>query len=109
MGLVRLKTNPSGPVRRRPGLQRSAPRGHGQAAPRPFPSRLIGRTGRTRRMTVTAVRPRLLVIVTLAETGGAQTFVRSLVEGLRSEYTIDVAAHGPTGALSEACLRLNVP
>ncbi len=54
-------------------------------------------------------RPRLLVIITLAETGGAQTFVRSLVEGLLGEYTIDVAAHGPDGALRDACAALGVP
>lgn len=54
-------------------------------------------------------RPRLLVIITLAETGGAQTFVRSLVEGLLGDYTIDVAAHGPAGALRDACAALGVP
>jgi len=54
-------------------------------------------------------KPRLLVIVTLAETGGAQTFVRSLIEGLRGEYSIDVAAHGPGGAVAEACADLGVP
>ena len=56
-----------------------------------------------------STRPRLLVIITLAETGGAQTFVRSLVAGLLGEYTIDVAAHGPAGALRDACAALGVP
>lgn len=54
-------------------------------------------------------RPRLLVVVTLAETGGAQTFVRSLVEGLHREYSITVAAHGPGGAVPDACAELGVP
>jgi len=54
-------------------------------------------------------RPRLLVIVTLAETGGAQTFVRLLAEGLRAEYSIEVAAHGPAGPLAEACASLGIP
>lgn len=55
------------------------------------------------------MRSRLLVIVTLAETGGAQTFVRSLVNGLRARYEVEVAAHGPGGALADACAALGVP
>ena len=39
--------------------------------------------------------PRLLVLVTLAEAGGAQTFAATLVAGLRERYEIEVAAHGP--------------
>jgi glycosyltransferase involved in cell wall biosynthesis len=54
------------------------------------------------------VRPRLLVIVTLAEAGGAQTFAAALVAGLRDRYEVEVAAHGP-GALADACARLEVP
>jgi glycosyltransferase involved in cell wall biosynthesis len=54
------------------------------------------------------VRPRLLVVVTLAEAGGAQTFASSLVAGLRDRYDVEVAAHGP-GALADACARLEVP
>ena len=53
-------------------------------------------------------KPRLLVVVTLAETGGAQSFVRSLIEGLRGDYSIDVAAHGPGGAVADACAALGV-
>ena len=53
--------------------------------------------------------PRLLVIVTLAEAGGAQTFVTALVTGLRERYAIEVAAHGPGGALADACVALGVP
>ena len=53
--------------------------------------------------------PRLLVVVTLAEAGGAQTFVTGLVTGLRERYAIEVAAHGPGGALVEACTGLGIP
>jgi glycosyltransferase involved in cell wall biosynthesis len=55
------------------------------------------------------VTPRLLVIVTLAEAGGAQTFAATLVAGLRERYTVDVAGHGPDGALADACAELRVP
>lgn len=53
--------------------------------------------------------PRLLVVVTLAEAGGAQTFAATLVAGLRDRYEIEVAAHGPGGALADACAALDVP
>ena len=39
-------------------------------------------------------RPRLLVLVTLAETGGAQTYVSSLLPALVARYHVTVAAHG---------------
>lgn len=52
--------------------------------------------------------PRLLVIVTLAEAGGAQTFAATLVAGLRERYEVEVAARGP-GALADACADLGVP
>jgi glycosyltransferase involved in cell wall biosynthesis len=39
-------------------------------------------------------RPRLLVLVTLAETGGAQTYVSSLLPALVERYDVTVAAHG---------------
>ena len=55
------------------------------------------------------MRPRLLVIVTLAEAGGAQTFAATLVAGLRRRYEIELAAHGPGGALADACAALGVP
>ena len=48
---------------------------------------------------------RLLVIVTLAEAGGAQTFAAALAAGLRDRYDVEVAAHGP-GALADACASL---
>jgi glycosyltransferase involved in cell wall biosynthesis len=53
--------------------------------------------------------PRLLVIVTLAEAGGAQTFAASLFHGLRGRWEIEVAAHGPEGALVDACRRDGIP
>ena len=46
-------------------------------------------------------RARLLVVVTLAETGGAQAYVRDLIPGLIDTFDITVAAHGP-GPLAEA-------
>jgi glycosyltransferase involved in cell wall biosynthesis len=55
------------------------------------------------------VTPRLLVVVTLAEAGGAQTFVTTLVAGLRERYAIEVAAHGPGGAVTDACAALDIP
>ena len=81
-----------------------------------FRARLSGATDapppgrRTRRVeTPRCVTPRLLVVVTLAEAGGAQTFVAALVAGLRERYAIEVAAHGPGGALVDACAALGVP
>jgi glycosyltransferase involved in cell wall biosynthesis len=55
------------------------------------------------------VTPRLLVVVTLAEAGGAQTFAATLVAGLRERYAVELAAHGPGGALVDACAALDVP
>jgi glycosyltransferase involved in cell wall biosynthesis len=55
------------------------------------------------------VTRRLLVVVTLAEAGGAQTFASTLVAGLRDRYDVEVAAHGPDGALADACAALDVP
>lgn len=39
-------------------------------------------------------RPRVLLLVTLAETGGAQTYVAALANALAPEYDVVVAAHG---------------
>jgi glycosyltransferase involved in cell wall biosynthesis len=39
-------------------------------------------------------RPRVLLLVTLAETGGAQTYVTALAHALAREYDVVVAAHG---------------
>jgi glycosyltransferase involved in cell wall biosynthesis len=46
------------------------------------------------------VRPRILLIVTLAETGGAQTYVASLLPMLARHFDVAVAAHG-SGPLRE--------
>jgi glycosyltransferase involved in cell wall biosynthesis len=46
-------------------------------------------------------RPRVLIVVTLAETGGAQTYVRNLLPMLAEEFDVTVAAHGG-GALRDA-------
>jgi glycosyltransferase involved in cell wall biosynthesis len=47
------------------------------------------------------VRPRILFVVTLAETGGAQTYVASLLASLDDHFDVAVAAHGD-GPLREA-------
>ena len=39
-------------------------------------------------------RPRVLLLVTLAEAGGAQTYVAALAKALQREYDVVVAAHG---------------
>ena len=46
-------------------------------------------------------RTRLLLIITLAEAGGAQTYVAQLAGGLADRFELTVAAHGP-GPLREA-------
>jgi glycosyltransferase involved in cell wall biosynthesis len=46
-------------------------------------------------------RPRVLVLITLAETGGAQKYVASLLPALVGEYAVTVAAHGD-GFLADA-------
>jgi glycosyltransferase involved in cell wall biosynthesis len=38
--------------------------------------------------------PRVLILITLAEAGGAQTYVATLVQGLRGRYDVTVAARG---------------
>jgi glycosyltransferase involved in cell wall biosynthesis len=48
--------------------------------------------------------PRILLLVTLAETGGAQTYVAELVPALVADYDVTVAAHGD-GPLEEAVRR----
>jgi glycosyltransferase involved in cell wall biosynthesis len=48
-----------------------------------------------------ARRPRILILVTLAETGGAQTYVATLLPGLAGRFDVIVAAHGD-GPLREA-------
>jgi glycosyltransferase involved in cell wall biosynthesis len=46
------------------------------------------------------VRPRILLLVTLAETGGAQTYVAALLPMLAEHFDVTVAAHG-SGPLRE--------
>jgi glycosyltransferase involved in cell wall biosynthesis len=46
-------------------------------------------------------RPRVLVLITLAETGGAQQYVASLLPALVREFDVTVAAHGD-GFLAES-------
>jgi glycosyltransferase involved in cell wall biosynthesis len=52
-------------------------------------------------------RPRILLLVTLAETGGAQAYVIALVVALLQDYDITVAAHGE-GPVVEAATRAGV-
>lgn len=49
-------------------------------------------------------RKRLLIAITLAETGGAQTYVAQLLPALSERYDVVVAAHGP-GPLQDAARR----
>ena len=50
----------------------------------------------------------MLYVVTLAETGGAQSYVRELLPAVREEFDVMVAAHGD-GPLRAACAELSVP
>jgi glycosyltransferase involved in cell wall biosynthesis len=52
--------------------------------------------------------PRLLYVVTLAEVGGAQTYVAGLLPAARQEYEVTVAAHGE-GPLRRAAAQAGVP
>lgn len=47
------------------------------------------------------IKPRAVILVTLAEVGGAQTYVALLTEALRDRFDVVVAAYGP-GPLIEA-------
>jgi glycosyltransferase involved in cell wall biosynthesis len=46
-------------------------------------------------------RPRILLLITLAEVGGAQSYVAALLPGLRRNFDVVVAAYGP-GPVREA-------
>jgi glycosyltransferase involved in cell wall biosynthesis len=52
--------------------------------------------------TAVGDRQRLLLVITLAERGGAQTYVASLVPALVPLFDVTVAAHGP-GPLRDLC------
>lgn len=49
----------------------------------------------------TPARPRVLILVTLAERGGVVSYLSALVPGLVGDYQVTVAAYGP-GPLAEA-------
>ena len=53
-------------------------------------------------------KPRLLILITLAEAGGAQTSVSTLLPGLTAEFDVTVAAHG-SGPLRDAAHAAGVP
>ena len=55
-----------------------------------------------------ASRPRLLYLVTLAEVGGAQSYVRDLLAAAEQEFDVTVAAYGE-GPLREACAARGIP
>lgn len=55
-----------------------------------------------------SAKPRLLILITLAEAGGAQTSVALLLPGLIAEFDVTVAAHGP-GPLRDAAHTAGVP
>jgi glycosyltransferase involved in cell wall biosynthesis len=52
-------------------------------------------------------RPRVLLLITLAEVGGAQTYVASLLPVLSERFDVTVAAHGP-GPLRDAAAEAGV-
>jgi glycosyltransferase involved in cell wall biosynthesis len=53
-------------------------------------------------------RRRVLVLITLTEMGGAQTYVAALLPALRQEFDVTVAAHG-SGWLAEQANAAGVP
>jgi glycosyltransferase involved in cell wall biosynthesis len=57
---------------------------------------------------VAGARPRLVYVVTLAEVGGAQSYVRDLLAATHEEFDVSLAAHG-TGPLRDAAAELGVP
>src|SRR3954449_9961868 len=65
-----------------------------------FPSASAPRTP----IDASVARKRLLIAITLAETGGAQTYVAQLLPALTERYDVVVAAHGP-GPLAAAAQR----
>jgi glycosyltransferase involved in cell wall biosynthesis len=54
-----------------------------------------------------ARRPRVLLLITLAEVGGAQTYVASLLPALVDRFDVSIAAHGP-GPLRDAAAEAGV-
>jgi glycosyltransferase involved in cell wall biosynthesis/uncharacterized membrane protein len=56
----------------------------------------------------TSSKPRILILVTLAEVGGAQMSVSQLLPALRREFDVTVAAHG-SGLLRETAQEAGIP
>ena len=66
-------------------------------------------SGRTGFLTPTAprrapIRPKVLMVITLAEAGGAQSYVASLLPALSEHFEVAVAAHGD-GPLRDATVK----
>ena len=59
-------------------------------------------------MPMPGKRPRLVYVVTLAEVGGAQSYVRDLMAAAREEYDVTVAAFGD-GPLRTAAAEFGIP
>jgi glycosyltransferase involved in cell wall biosynthesis len=59
-------------------------------------------------MAETPERPRLLLVVTLAETGGAQTYMTTLLPAISELFDTTVAAHVP-GPVADAARATGVP
>jgi glycosyltransferase involved in cell wall biosynthesis len=57
---------------------------------------------------VAGARPRLVYVVTLAEVGGAQSYVRDLLAATHEDFEVSLAAHG-NGPLRDAAAQLGVP
>ena len=60
-----------------------------------------------RAMPDASPRPRVLLVITLAEVGGAQSYVAALLPALAERYDVVLAAHGE-GPLREAAARAGV-
>ena len=75
---------------------------------RTLPSR--SRERRARRVAGRSMssKPRLLILITLAEPGGAQTSVSLLIPGLVDRFDVTLATHG-SGPLSDAARASGVP
>jgi glycosyltransferase involved in cell wall biosynthesis len=65
------------------------------------PSSSLHTSGGPEGIKLVTERPRVLIVITLAEVGGAQSYVASLVPALVGAFDVAVAAHGP-GPLPDA-------
>jgi glycosyltransferase involved in cell wall biosynthesis len=75
--------------------------------PRPLQRRRAARRARADPGGGGTRRPRILFVITLAETGGAQAYVASLLPALARNFDVAVAAHG-TGPLESAAIAASV-